>query len=150
MTVLITQKVKTTWHYEVKDTLLNLDFNVFSPLRGANSKLINWQPRSYPSFWSTVPHQSVRSNEKFQNTQGSKQETQYKKEILWQKGKEQQCHSDNTRGKNKEWHGSRGLSTLVLNLNHCFSHKGSRGTKVTRNSERIGRWSQVWNSYVGR
>lgn len=52
-----------------------------------------------------------------------------KKEILWQKGKEQQCHSDNTRGKNKELHGSRGLSTLVLNLNHCFSHKDQEAQK---------------------
>lgn len=78
---------------------------------------------------SSTFNASVRGKEKFQATQGKKQEPQYKKETLSQKGKEQQCHIYNTGGKNQQLHGFWGssipvLKSLVLTLEKSKGLKG--------------------------
>ena len=86
-----------------------------------------------PKINSSSLNSRVKSKDKFQATQGNKQEAQYKKETLLQKGKEQQCHIYNIGGKNQQPHGSWGSSNRVLNKSLLI--------KVTGNSECIERRS---------
>lgn len=80
---------------------------------------------------------SVRGKEKFQATQGKKQEAHQKKKHHSKMGTNSQCHINNIGGKKQQLRNPWDFSTPVLNKSLVLTLEQSRGLKVTGNSECI-------------